>query len=150
MPLPKLELGLVVQYGFVWAGANRRPPPDADKSRPCLVVDVQEVAEPSPANRVVQRVTYLPISHVAPGAGETAIAIPPRVAQHLGLTYQTSYLYTSYAVEDDWPFDLETVPGAPAGTFDYGLVPPKLFAAVTKDFSDYLDAHPHTIHRRSG
>jgi hypothetical protein len=107
LPLPTPELGLVVHYSFVWAGAGRGIPPDTSKSRPCLIIDLEPVEEAPPGGRLVTRVTYLPISHVAPRPGEAALAIPPRVAQHLGLTQETSFLYTSYAVEDDWPFDLE-------------------------------------------
>jgi hypothetical protein len=149
LPLPKPELGLVVHYGFVWAGADRRPPPDAGKSRPCLIVDLEEVREPSAGNRQVTRVTYLPISHVPPRTGEQALPVPPRVAQHLGLTRETSYLYISYAVEDDWPFDVEPVPGS-AGRFHYGLVPPKLFEAIAGHFAGRLAARPDFVHQRSG
>ena len=87
MPLPAPNLGLVVHCGFVWAGAGRRAPPDTGKDRPCLIVDLEQVEEPALNGRVTTRVTYLPISHVAPRQGEQAIALPPRVARHLGLTY---------------------------------------------------------------
>ena len=145
MPLPAPKLGLVVHYCFVWAGASSRNPPDAGKDRPCLIVDLEQVAEPALNNRVVTRVTYLPVSHVAPRAGEQAIAVPPRVALHLGLTAERSYLYTSYAVEDDWPFDLAHVPGS-SDWYDYGFVPPRQFAAVAADFGAYLAAHPGFVH----
>ena len=148
MPLPTPELGLVVHYSFVWAGAGRRIPPDTGKSRPCLIIDLEQVEEPPAGGRVVTRVTYLPISHIAPRPGEAALGIPPRVAQHLGLTQETSFLYTSYAVEDDWPFDLEPAPGAD-GRFDYGFIPPKLFAAVAAEFAKYLATHPRFVHQRS-
>jgi hypothetical protein len=145
MPLPTPKLGLVVQYGFVWAGARSRTPPDAGKDRPCLIVDLEQVEEPALNGRVVTRVTYLPITHVAPRRGEQAIAIPPRVAQYLRLTSERSYLYTSYAVEDDWPFDLAHVPGSNE-RFDYGFAPPRLFEAVAADFAAYLAGHPGFIH----
>jgi hypothetical protein len=148
LPLRGPELGLVVHYGFVWAGADRRPPPDAGKSRPCLIVDLEDVSEPAAGGRSVRRVTYLPISHTAPRDGEQAIPIPPRVARHLGLTHETSYIYTSYAVEDDWPFDVDQVPGA-KGRFDYGLIPPRLFTAIADDFASYLAAHPSFVHQRT-
>ena len=146
MALPAPRLGLVVQYGFVWAGADRRAPPDAGKDRPCLIVDLEQVEEPALNGRVTTRVTYLPISHAAPRRGEQAIALPPRVARHLGLTPEQSYLCTSYAVEDDWPFDLAHVPGS-NDRFDYGFVPPRLFEAVAADFAVYPTEHPGFIHR---
>jgi hypothetical protein len=147
MPLPAPKLGLVVHYGFVWAGTNRRAPTDAGKDRPCLIVDLEQVQEPALNGRITTRVTYLPISHIAPRRGEQAIALPPRVARHLGLTAERWYLYTSYAVEDDWPFDLAHVPGS-RDRFDYGFVPPRLFAAVAADFAAYLTAHPRAFTRR--
>ena len=110
-----------------------------------VIVDLAQVEEPALQGRVTIRVTYLPISHVAPRRGEQAIVIPPRVAQHLGLTSDRSYLYTSYAVEDDWPFDLAHVSRS-NDRFDYGFVPPRLFTAVAADFAAYLAAHPGFIH----
>ncbi len=148
MPLPEPALGLVVHYGFVWAGTGRRRPPDAGKDRPCLIADLEHVREPALNDRPVTRVTYLPISHVAPRAHEQAIPIPPRVAQHLGLTAERSFLYTSYAIEDDWPFDLARIPGS-AGRFDYGFIPPRLFAAIAEDFAAYKAMHPGFVHRPS-
>lgn len=147
MPLPAPKLGLVVHYGFVWASASRRSPPDAGKDRPCLIVDLHEVAAPAEAGRPALRVTYLPISHVAPRPGESAIVIPPRVAAHLGLTSERSWLYLSYAVEDDWPFDLAKVPGS-SNRFDYGFIPPRLFEAVATAFRSVLEIRPGLVHRR--
>jgi hypothetical protein len=147
MPLPAPKLGLVVHYGFAWAGIGRRRPPDAGKDRPCLIVDLERVEEPSLGGRSIVRVTYLPISHVAPRGDEQGIAIPQRVAQHLGLTSHQSYIYTTYAVEDDWPFDVVHVPGS-SNRFDYGFVAPKLFEVITRDFKAYLATHPGFPHTR--
>ena len=146
MPPPTPKLGLVVQYGFVWAGSGRRSPPDAGKDRPCLIVDLEYVEEPAPPGRTVLRVTYLPISHIAPRGAERAITIPARVVRHLGLTSDTSYLYTSYAVEDDWPFDLAHLPGSD-DRFDYGFVPLHLFEAAATGFAAYLREHPGFVHK---
>jgi hypothetical protein len=145
MALPQPELGLVVQYGFVWSGADRRPPPDAGKDRPCLIVDLFEIEE-TPGRKTL-RVTYLPISHTEPRDGENAKLISPRVANHLKLTTQKSYLYTSYACEDDWPFDLAQVPGH-QGRFHYGVIPPALFDAVVDEFRTYLARRPSFVHKR--
>ena len=137
MPLPKPELGLVVHYGFVWAGPERDAPLDAGKARPCVIVDIEDIEEPAAGGRPTKRVTYLPLSHVAPSKGEAGIVVPPRVAAYLGLTPQVSFIYTSYAVEDDWPFDVERRPGA-TDRFDYGHIPPQLFVRVAKDFGSIL------------
>ena len=136
----------MVQYGFVWAGLGRRPPPDAGKDRPCLIVDLEHAEEPVSPRRTALRATYLPISHVAPRGAERAIPIPARVARHLGLTSDTSYLYTSYAVEDDWPFDLAHLPGSD-DRFDYGFMPPRLFEAAAAGFAAHLREHPGFVHK---
>jgi hypothetical protein len=146
MPLPAPRRGLVVHYGFVWAGIGRRPPPDAGKDRPCLIVTLQQIEEPALPGRATTRVTYLPISHSAPRSDEQAIPIPPRVAQHLGLASERSYLYVSYAVQDDWPFDVGHLPGS-SDRFDYGFVPPRFFEAVAADFAAYLREHPGFVHK---
>jgi hypothetical protein len=143
MPLPTPSLGLVVRHGFVWAGTGTAP--DAGKDRPCLIVDLESIEESALPGRVIIRVTYLPISHVAPRPHEQTIAIPPGVARHLGLGAERAHLHTSYAVTDDWPFDLAFVPGK-AGRFDYGFIPPRLFDAVTADFAAWRAAHPGFIH----
>jgi hypothetical protein len=145
MPLPAPRIGLVVQYAFVWSGAGRRSPPDSGKSRPCLIVDVEDGEEV--AGRTATRVTYLPISHVAPREGEHAIEIPARVAQHLKLTDEKSYLYTSYANEDDWPYDLDRVPGE-SDRYHYEAIPPRLFEKVAADFAAYLKEHPRAVHQK--
>jgi hypothetical protein len=145
MPLPRPELGLVVHYGFAWSGADRRPPPDAGKDRPCLIVDLIEI-EDTPGRKTL-RVTYLPISHAAPREGERTQLIGTRLANHLDLTSGKSYLYTTYACEDDWPFDLSQVPGH-EGRFHYGLVPPKLFDAVSGEFRRYLARSRDLVHKR--
>ena len=145
MALPRPELGLVVHYGFVWSGADRRPPPDAGKDRPCLIVDLFEIEE-TPGRKTL-RVTYLPISHTEPRDGEIAKLISPRVANHLELSSEKSYLYTSYACEDDWPFDVSQVPGH-QGRFHYGVIPPALFDAVIDELRKYLARRPSFAHKR--
>ena len=86
---------------------NSRRFPDAGKDHPCLIVDLlpEEIL-----GRKTLRVTYLPISHAEPRKGESAILI--KVANYLGLIAEKSYLFTSYACEDDWPFDVVPVPGS--------------------------------------
>jgi hypothetical protein len=145
MLLPRPELGLVVHYGFGWSGADRRPPPDAGKHRPWLIVDLCEV-EDLPGRRTL-RVVYLPISRTAPRQGESAKLINSRVANYLGLKSERSYLYTSYACEDDWPFDLSQVPGH-TGRFHYGFIPPRLFEVVAKEFKRLLARRQNLVHKR--
>jgi hypothetical protein len=145
MPLPEPRLGLVVRYGFVWAAPDRKTPVDSGKDRPCLIVGLRSSAEPALKGRIVTRATYLPMSRTPPRAGEGSLAIPARVAEHLGLANGRSFIYTTYAVEDDWPLDIAPLSGEP-DRFHYGFIPPRLFTAVTTDFLNYLRTHPRFIH----
>ncbi|MBL8644843.1 MAG: hypothetical protein JNK21_12980 [Rhodospirillaceae bacterium] len=148
MPLPKPERGLVVRYGFIWARDDRPAHADAAaKSRPCLIVDVEEVEEPGLPGRPVTRVTYVPFSSALPRAGDLALPVPPAVMKHLGLRAE-SYLYLSYAVEDDWPYDLEALPGA-EGRFHYGFIPPRLYNKVRDAFRAQA-GYPSFVTRRKG
>jgi len=56
--------------------------------------------------------------------------IPPRVKAHLGLDDQNSWIVVGEVNRFVWPsYDLREVPGQP-GRFDYGYLPPRLFATV--------------------
>ena len=93
------------------------------------------------------RVKYLPISHAEPRKGESAILIKPKIANYLGLKAEKSYLYTSYACEDDWSFDVVPVPGS-KDKFHYGMIPPAFFNVVTEPFRQYLAQRLDFNHKR--
>ncbi|MGI9170674.1 MAG: hypothetical protein ACR2FH_10975 [Caulobacteraceae bacterium] len=147
MPLPRPKLGLVVRYGFVWAGTDRRSPPDGGKDRPCLIVDLipaddpRRRRRPSPGSPICR----FPTSRRA--QTEKAMTIPRGLALHLRLGPDFSFLYTSYAVEDDWPFDLAHLPGS-ADRYHHGFVPERFFSSVTLSFAARLTTHPDLVHRR--
>jgi hypothetical protein len=42
----------------------------------------------------------------------------------------------TFACEDDWPFDVVSVPGS-KGKFHYGIIPPAFFNVVTETFKQY-------------
>ena len=112
-----------------------------------MIVGLWPAAGLNAPEPTVLRVTYLPISHVAPREGEQATAIPRGLSRHLGLTFEASYLYTSYAVEDDWPFDLAHLPGS-VSRYDYGFVPERFFSSVALTYAARLSTHPGLVHRQ--
>ena len=76
----------------------------------------------------------LPITHSAPAAGESAIEIPQKVKQHLGLDAERSWVVVSECNIDGWPSpDLRQLPGQP-GRFHYGHLPPRLFKVIRDTF----------------
>ena len=127
MALPEPKPGLVVRYDYLWsreaaAGA------DQGKDRPaCLVAASDSTAQP-------RFVVILPITHSAPSGDTAGIEIPPRVRRALGLDDEPCWVIVSEHNVDEWPNGgLRSLPGRP-GVFDYGFVPPGLFARIKEKF----------------
>jgi hypothetical protein len=125
--LPEPKPGLVIRYDYLWsreaaAGA------DQGKDRPaCLVAASDPAAKP-------RFVVILPITHSAPSGDTVGIEIPPRVRQSLGLDDELCWVIVSEHNIDEWPNGgLQPLPGRP-GVFDYGFVPPELFARIKTKF----------------
>jgi hypothetical protein len=71
-----------------------------------------------------------PITHTPPDDPETAIEVPAKVKQHLGLDDERSWIVLDDFNEFLWPgYDLRPVPGK-AGKYDYGFLPPALFRQI--------------------
>jgi hypothetical protein len=62
------------------------------------------------------------------------VAIPPKVRAHLGLDDEPCWVILSEYNVDSWPTaGLGTVPGT-GNRFDYGFLPPALFAQIRSRF----------------
>ena len=82
------------------------------------------------------KVVLLPITHTPPAGSAVGIEIPAKVADHLGLDHERSWVIVSECNVDTWPSpDLRPVPGSP-NKFYYGFLPPKLFDAITARFRE--------------
>ncbi len=124
MALPEPECGLVLSYSYLWRHENESGRTEGVKDRPCAIVLVAD------DNESASTITVAPITHLPPRDATVAIEIPPRVKQHLGLDGERSWVILDEFNEFVWPgFDLCPVPGK-AGRYDYGLLPPALFAKI--------------------
>ena len=102
----------------------------ADKDRPACIILARKI-EPDG-----WLVVLMPITHSVPAAGELAIEIPPRVAQHLGLDAQRSWVIASEANIDVWPSpDLRPISGK-GDSCDYGFLPPRLSRTILERFAE--------------
>lgn len=125
MPLPRPEPGLVIQFDYLWRHEHEAGREEGSKSRPCLIIAVTET-EGGRAEVVVA-----PITHVAPARPTASVEIPPRVKHHLGLDDERSWVITTDLNVFLWPgVDIRPIPNAPAGTYDYGFLPPRLFEQI--------------------
>ncbi len=126
MPLPSLDLGLVVRYEYLWH--RRKDAPTADKDHPACVIATfrnQGVAD--------DFVVYLPISHVPPRAGEVGIELSSHAKRAAGLDADPQWILISECNIDTWPQDLRSLPGQ-AGRFHYGHLPPSEFRRLRDQF----------------
>ena len=125
--LPKPEPGLVIRYDYVWAreAALGR---DQGKDRPaCLVA----ASEPTTSPRSV---VILPITHSPPSADISAVEIPAKVRQAIGLDDAPCWVIVSEHNVDEWPNGgVAQIPGR-TGIFSYGFIPPSLFVIIKAKF----------------
>lgn len=128
MPLPDPELGLVISYAYLWRREHLAGQDEARKDRPCVIVLA--------VDRGVKgtMVTVVPVTHSDPKDPLVAMEIPPAVKRHLGLDHERSWVMLDEGNRFVWPgFDLRLVPQA-NGRYDYGFLPPRLFAALVTRF----------------
>ncbi len=125
MSLPKPIPGLVIRYGFLWSTEADRGFVEPSKYRPCvIVVSVKNVDN----GRV--RVRVAPITHT-PKNPEAGIEIPRKLARHLGLDDDASWISIQEMNEFVWPgVDLRPVKKATKGEWSYGVLPADFFEAL--------------------
>jgi len=67
---------------------------------------------------------------------KSAIEIPGRVTEHLGLDSDASWAVLEDVNVFTWPgYDLRQIPGQ-AGRYNYGLLPPRFFESIVKRFAE--------------
>ena len=141
MPLPEPEPGLVVSYAYLWRAEHQAGHEQGRKDRPCAIVFALERAEDATI------VTVLPITHSPPSDPSSAVEIPPRVKEHLGLDEQRSWIVVNEGNRFPWPgFDLRKI--STTGEFHYGFLPPRLFADVLARFLKWYNDDPALLTER--
>jgi hypothetical protein len=142
MPLPDPELGLVVSYAYLWRREHLAGQREGLKDRPCVIVlAVDRGLEGT-------TVTVVPVTHTAPRDTSVAMELPPAVKRHLGLDEARSWVMLDEGNRFVWPgFDLRLVPRS-NGRYDYGFLPPRLFAALVTRFEEVWAAQQrHAVPR---
>jgi hypothetical protein len=127
VPLPDPRPGLVIRYDYLWSresSAGR----DSSKDRPtCIVAATDSLTKP-------RYVVLLAITHTPPTDDTVGIEIPAKVKQAIGLDDEPSWVIVSEHNIDEWPNGgLSPIPGKP-GVYDYGFIPPGLFAIIKTEF----------------
>jgi hypothetical protein len=126
--LPKPQPGLVIHFSYLWRYQDKARQEEGEKDRPCVVLYCS----------ADQRVYVCPVTHRRPDADDGSVQIPPRVKQHLRLDHDSSWIVVNECNSFYWPgFDLRK---GPSGRFDYGFLPPNLFADVRNRFVEMARA----------
>lgn len=81
--------GLVIRYDFLWKNEYDAGREHGAKDRPCAIVLVTK-----PRADGTKLVVVCPITHTPPDDPASAVEIPPRVARHLELDHQRSWIRT--------------------------------------------------------
>ena len=138
MPLPTPEPGLIIRYAYLWRSEASQGEEEGRKDRPCAVVLAREITETGEILALVA-----PITHTPPGEGDTsALAIPARVKQRLGLDEAPSWIITRELNSFSLPGpDLRPIArGEGPAKFVYGHLPQKL----TEEMIRRVVAHVRT------
>jgi len=131
MAYPEPEVGLVISYSYLWSDEAAAGHVEGRKPRPCAIVMAVQHAEERPP-----LVAVVPITHSPHSDPETTIEIPRRIAEHLGMDGDPSWVVLEDVNVFTWPgYDLRQIPGQ-AGRYDYGLLPPRFFEAIVKRVAD--------------
>jgi hypothetical protein len=133
--------GLVVRYDYLWtheSAAGRHQ----GKDRPaCLVAASDSWTKP-------RFVVLLPITHTRPDGNMIGIEIPAKAKQAIGLDDARSWVIVSEYNVDEWPNGgLSPVPGK-SGVFEYGFIPPGLFAQIKARFLELARQNKSDVVRR--
>lgn len=119
--------GLVIRYDFLWDAEYKAGQEHGRKDRPCAIV----VAAPKQAGGS-RKVVLCAITHTPPTKDQNAVALPPKVAQYLGLDQGPSWIKTHEVNTLIWedgriPYG---VTEARDGKWSFGQLPQKLGQSV--------------------
>lgn len=132
MPFPHPELGLVICYSYLWRHEHETSKREGRKARPCVIILAVEKQE----DKTI--VTVAPMTHQLPDDPASAIEIPDKVKQSLGLDDERSWVIVSEVNQFAWPgYDLQPIPGS-KNKYDYGSLPPHLFEKIKSRALDLI------------
>lgn len=125
MSYPVPEVGLVISYAYLWSNEATAGQVEGSKNRPCAIVMAVQESEELP-----QQIAVVPITHSPHANPDVSLEIPARVAAHLGLDGERSWVVLEDVNVFRWPgYDLRPIPGT-EGKYDYGFLPPKFFNEI--------------------
>jgi len=134
----------VIRYSYLWRSEQLQGREEGAKDRPCAVILVVTNDEGD------QIVTVLPITHSPPSRRDSAIEIPLRTKQRLGLDTERSWIVLVEANRFRWPGpDLRPATPGDLASVAYGLLPKALYEQVRRGLVAAIKARRSRVVPRS-
>ena len=135
LSLPDPQPGLVIRYSYLWRRELLEGREEGVKHRPCAIVVTTVIDDGR------HKVYVLPVTHSPPRGADSAIEIPMRVKESLGLDADQSWIVTDEYNVFTWPGpDLHPLSGRKDATVAYGLLPPRFTAKIRAAFQKIVRA----------
>lgn len=136
MSLPEPQPGLVIRYSYLWSSEQRTGSEESAKDRPCAIVLVVQDLDDT------KKVAVVPVTHRRSESDNDAVEIPAVTRERLALDTDMSWIVVSEVNIFVWPGpDLRPLPGVEPVRFEYGFLPPRLFAVVKERLAAKIRAH---------
>lgn len=135
------EVGLVINYSFLWPDEADRGREEGAKDRPCAII---LSAEDRDGERVI---LVLPITHGEPLDMSKAVEIPAATRARLGLDRQPSWAVTDCLNRFIWPGpDIRPLP---SGDIAYGFLPKVLTEKIIRQVMENYAKNQHKVADRA-
>lgn len=133
----KPQPGDVICYDYLWRDDEENGKTVGAKDRPCAIVVTVASKDGS------DKVFVAAITHTPPSSSERGIEIPVKVAKHLGLDDERSWIKThelNYFKWEEGRLPVGVIPIEPDGKYVYGSLPDALNEQLFSEIKKNLDA----------
>ncbi len=132
MKIPKPEIGLIINYSYLWHREAQTGQEEGRKDRPSAIVAATQ------GNRVI----VVPITHTRPQSKSEGIEIPSPFKKQLGLDDEKAWIVITELNTFEWPgMDLRPVGGKQPKTIVYGKFPPNFMKQIVSEVRTVIIQH---------
>jgi uncharacterized protein YifN (PemK superfamily) len=127
--IPKPEVGLIINYSYLWHREAQTGQEEGRKDRPSAIVAATK------DNRVI----VVPITHTRPQSKSEGIEIPSPLKKQLGLDAEKAWVVTTELNTFEWPgMDLRPIGRKKSDSIVYGRLPHGFMKQVVGDVREKI------------
>ena len=132
MKIPKPEIGLIINYAYLWHREAKIGQEEGRKERPSAIV----------AATIENQVIVVPITHSQPSFPSEGIEIPAPLKKQLGLDHEQAWIITTELNRFEWPgMDLRPIGRTKSDKIVYGKFPPNFMKQVITEIRQNIVNH---------